>query len=374
MKGLRFSLSGDVVFAGIVLILVVGGIALFASAALGLLARADGAPGKIALTQVVLGLLPGFIALFTLRFMPPKLLLKSVVPLYVFTIILTLLTFAPHIGVTINGARRWISLGFTTLQPGEFLKIAVILTLAAYLAHAKQKIHEYKRGLVAFGLIVGVPCLLLLLQPNTSTVLIIGTTSVVLYFLAGAPWRDFAIIGICTIVAFTALVFARPYLMHRVQTFIHPAENAHTSGYQIQQSLIAIGSGGLLGRGFGQSVQKFNYLPEPVGDSIFAVFGEEFGFLGTVLLVILFVAFALRGLMIAAEASTQFGSLAVTGLTLLITFSAFLNIGAMLGILPLTGLPLPFISHGGTALMAALASVGIILNVAAHRTKKRALA
>jgi cell division protein FtsW len=118
-------------------------------------------------------------------------------------------------------------------------------------------------------------------------------------------------------------------------------------------------------------VQKFNYLPEPVGDSIFAVFGEEFGFLGTVFLVILFVAFAMRGLMIAAEASTQFGSFAVTGLTLLITFSAFLNISAMLSITPLTGLPLPFISHGGTALMAALASVGIILNVAAHRAKKR---
>lgn len=372
MKGFRFSLSGDAIFAGIVLILVVGGIALFASAALGLLARADGAPGKIALTQVVLGLLPGFIALFALRFTPPKLLLKCVLPLYIFTIFLALLTFVPHIGVTINGARRWISLGFTTFQPSEFLKISVVLMLAAYLAQAKQKIQDYKRGLIAFGAIVGVPCLILLMQPNTSTVLIIGVTAATLYFLAGAPWRDFAIIAVCVIVGLTGLVLTRPYLMNRVETFIHPAANAHTTGYQIQQSLIAIGSGGLLGRGFGQSVQKFNYLPEPVGDSIFAVFGEEFGFLGTVLLVILFVAFAMRGLMIAAEASTQFGSLAVTGLTLLITFSAFMNIGAMLGIMPLTGLPLPFISHGGTALMAALASVGIILNVAAHRTKRRA--
>lgn len=371
MKGFRFSLSGDVIFAGIVLILVVGGIALFASAALGLLARADGAPGKIALTQVVLGLLPGFIALFILRFMPPKFLLKCVLPLYVFTIFLALLTFVPHVGVTINGARRWISLGFTTFQPSEFLKISVVLMLAAYLAQAKQKIQEYKKGLIAFGLIVGIPSLILLMQPNTSTVLIIGVTCMTLYFLAGAPKRDFAIILVCVIVGLTGLVLTRPYLMNRVETFIHPAANAHTTGYQIQQSLIAIGSGGLLGRGFGQSVQKFNYLPEPVGDSIFAVFGEEFGFLGTVLLVILFVAFAMRGLMIAAEASTQFGSLAVTGLTLLITFSAFMNIGAMLGIMPLTGLPLPFISHGGTALMAALASVGIILNVAANRTKRR---
>jgi cell division protein FtsW (lipid II flippase) len=159
--------------------------------------------------------------------------------------------------------------------------------------------------------------------------------------------------------------------MNRVQTFLDPSENALTTGYQIQQSLIAIGSGGLVGRGYGQSVQKFNYLPEPVGDSVFAVFGEEFGFLGTVLLVLLFTAFAARGLMIAADAANTFGALAAAGLTLMITLSAFMNIGAMLGILPLTGLPLPFISHGGTALLSVLASVGIILNVAAHRTKKR---
>lgn len=364
-------LSGDRVFAILVLILVVGGIALFSSAALGLLARANGSPWKIALTQIVLGLLPGLLALLALRFTPPKTLLKLVVPFYAFCIFLTLLVFVPHIGVTINGATRWIDLGFTTFQPSEFLKIAVILMFAAYLSHIKEGVREIKKGLLGFGLIVGVPCGLLLLQPNTSTVLIIGATTAVLYFLAGAPLRDFAAIAVVTVLCLTVLVFMRPYLMNRVVTFIHPSHNAHTAGYQIQQSLIAIGSGGLLGRGFGQSVQKFNYLPEPVGDSIFAVYGEEFGFVGTVLLVILFVAFAMRGLMIAAEAATVFGSLAVTGLTLLITFSAFLNIGAMLGILPLTGLPLPFISHGGTALMASLASVGIILNVAAHRTKRQ---
>jgi len=371
MKGLRFSLSGDRVFAIIVLMLVVGGIGLFASATLGLLARAGATPGKIVMTQLVLGLLPGLLALFVLRFMPPKTLLKLVLPFYVLTIFLTLLTFVPGIGATINGAHRWIDLGFTTVQPGEFLKLSVILMFAAYLARAKEKIKDYRQGLIPFALIVGIPCVILLAQPNTSTMLVIAGTCGVLYFLAGMRWRDFGIILACVVIVLTVLVIQRPYLMNRVATFIHPAANAHTTGYQIQQSLIAIGSGGLLGRGFGQSVQKFNYLPEPVGDSIFAVFGEEFGFLGTVLLVILFVAFAMRGLMIAAEASTQFGSLAVTGLTLLITFSAFMNIGAMLSILPLTGLPLPFISHGGTALLAALASVGIILNVAAHRAKKR---
>lgn len=363
-------LSGDRLFALIVLILVVSGIAMFASAALGLLARADGAPWRLAITQLLLGLFPGIVLLIGLRFAPPKLLLKGILPLYIGSIILTALVFTP-LGLTTNGATRWLDFGFATVQPAEFLKIGVVLMLAAYLANMKNKLHDYRYGLIPFGIILGIPCLLLLAQPNTSTVLILGATSVALYFLAGARLRDFAIIAIVAVIGLGFLIWQRPYLMARVQTFIDPSQNSLTSGYQIQQSLIAIGSGGVLGRGYGQSVQKFNYLPEPVGDSVFAVFGEEFGFLGTVFLVLLFTAFATRGLMIAAEAANTFGALAAAGLTLLITLSAFLNIGAMLGILPLTGLPLPFISHGGTALLCALASVGIILNVAAHRTKKR---
>ena len=158
--------------------------------------------------------------------------------------------------------------------------------------------------------------------------------------------------------------------MERVSTYFDPSRDPLASGYQIQQSLIAIGSGGIAGRGFGQSAQKFNYLPEPVGDSVFAVFGEEFGFIGASLIILLFTAFAVRGFHISASASSMFGALAAAGLTLIISISAFLNIGAMLAVLPLTGLPLPFISHGGTALLAALISVGIILNVAAHKRSK----
>lgn len=364
-------LAGDKIFAIIVIILVVGGIALFSSAALGLLARVDSSPWRLLLSQIGLGLIPGLLVLVFLRFLSPSRLAQLVVPVYIATILLTLLVFVPHIGLTLNGARRWIDLGFTTVQPGEFLKVSVVLMLAAYLAHAKGKIKEIRSGLLPFSLIVGIPCVILLAMPNTSTMLIIGCASAAMYFLAGAPKRDFLIMFVVCTIALTVLVSMRPYVKDRVMTFINPKDNAQTSGYHIQQSLIAIGSGQLTGRGFGQSVQKFNYLPEAESDSVFAVYGEEFGFFGTVLLVILFVAFALRGLIIAGEASTLFGSLAVTGLTLLITFSAFMNIGALLGIVPLTGLPLPFISHGGTALMAALASVGIILNVAANRTKRQ---
>jgi cell division protein FtsW len=364
--------AGDKIFASIVLILVIGGIALFSSATLGLLARADSSPWRLVISQIGLGLVPGIVGLFFFRFLPPKRLTQFVMPLYILALIFTLLVFIPHIGLTLNGARRWINLGFATVQPGEFLKIAVVLMLAGYLAHVKTKIHDIRVGLLPFAGIVGIPCAIFLAMPNTSTVLILGTTCAAMYFLAGAPLRDFAIMLVCSVIGLTAVVMFRPYVYDRVKTFIDPHENAQTSGYHIQQSLIAIGSGGLSGRGFGQSVQKFNYLPEAESDSVFAVYGEEFGFIGTVLLVILFVAFALRGLIIAGEAASLFGSLSVTGLTLLITFSAFMNIGALLGVMPLTGLPLPFISHGGSALMAALASVGIILNIAAHRGKKRA--
>jgi cell division protein FtsW len=364
-------LLGDRTFALIVAILVVGGAAMFLSAALGLLARQDSNLGHLALTQLLFGLVPGLAALVVLRFMPPKILLGSIVPFYLFALLLTAAVFIPGIGTHVNGASRWIDLGPVTIQPAEFLKVAVVLMFAAYLAKMKGKLSDFRYGLLGFGVIVGIPALLLIMQPNTSTTLVIAGATAAMYFIAGAPYRDFAILGVIAVIGLGALVIMRPYLLDRVKTFIDPHRDSLASGYQIQQSMIAIGSGGLLGRGFGQSVQKFNYLPEPVGDSIFAVYSEEFGFLGAAFLVLLFAAFAARGFMIAAEAGTAFGTFCATGLTLIITISAFLNIGAMLGIFPLTGLPLPFISHGGTALLAALATVGIILNIAAHKGKKR---
>ncbi len=366
---MKRSFSGDRMFFLIVAILVVGGIAMFASASLGLLAREDGAPLRLALTQLLLGLIPGVLALLFIRFSSPALIQKMAVPFYLFCLVLLALVFTP-LGVEYNGATRWIDIGFTTIQPSEFLKIGVVLMLAWWFSRTKAHIHDITKGLIPFGLIVGIPSILLILQPNTSTVIVIGITSVALYMLAGAPWRDIVLLILFAGVVGTALVMTRPYLMERVMTFLSPSENAQTSGYQIQQSLIAIGSGGIAGRGFGQSVQKFTYLPEAHGDSVFAVYAEEFGFIGALLLVLLFVAFAARGLAIAAEATSLFSSLAAAGLTLIISLSAFLNIGAMLSILPLTGLPLPFISHGGTALFCALVSVGIILNVAANRKRK----
>lgn len=366
----RKSFSGDRVFFLIILILVVGGLFIFASASLGLLARVDSAPERLLMTQLVFGLIPGTVAILMLRALPGSVLQKLSPWVYGATILLTLLVFTP-LGQTLNGATRWIDLGITTIQPSEFLKIGVVMMLAWYLSKAKGDLSDMTKGLIPFALILGIPCAILLMQPNTSTVLVLATTGLAMYIVAGARMRDIGILALIAVVLLTGLVAMRPYLFERVKTFMDPARNPLSSGYQIQQSLIAIGSGGIAGRGFGQSVQKFNYLPEPVGDSVFAVYAEEFGFIGAVLLIILFTAFGARGLSIAADASTLFGSLTATGLTLMIVISAFLNIGAMLALVPLTGLPLPFISHGGTALFAALLAVGIILNIATHRKRTR---
>lgn len=363
-------IAGDPVFFGIVAVLVIGGLFVFSSASLGLLARASAAPERMLLTQLLFGLVPGVLAVFFLSRLPQATLIKVAPYVYGITVLATLLVFTP-LGEEINGARRWIDLGFTTVQPSEFMKIGVVLLLGAYLAKMKGDLSDIRRGLIPFGVIVGIPFLILLAEPNTSTVIVLALTALVMYIAAGAPFRDVLIIGLASLCMFAVLVAMRPYLLERVKTFVTPSRDPLSSGYQVQQSLIAIGSGGLLGRGFGQSVQKFNYLPEPVGDSVFAVYGEEFGFLGTTLLLLLFLAFAARGFSIAINASSLFGSLIASGFTTMITASAFLNMGAMLALFPLTGLPLPFISHGGTALFAMLICVGIILNVSVHKKATR---
>jgi cell division protein FtsW len=175
---------GDRAFSIIVLILVIGGTALFFSASLGLLARADSSPWRLVVSQVGLGLIPGFILLFVFRFMPPKTLIKLVVPIYISSLILSVLVFVPHIGLTLNGASRWIDLGFATFQPGEMLKVSVILMLSAYLAKIKDKVKDLRQGLLPIAGIVGIPCVLLLLQPNTSTVLVIVASCGILYLIS----------------------------------------------------------------------------------------------------------------------------------------------------------------------------------------------
>ena len=343
------------------------GLAIFSSAALGLLARESSSVSRDILLQSGLGFGLGLIALFIARSIPFTWIKRYAPYIYIATILLTALVFVPGIGFHSGGATRWINLRFTTVQPAEFLKIGFVLALAWWLAPRARQLSHPKKGLIPFIIMLAIPSALLLAQPNTSTTLLILLTGVAMYFVAGAPWRDFGILILIAVVGLGAIIFVRPYVLERIETFLNPSANSLSSGYQIQQSLIAIGSGGMLGRGFGQSVEKFNYLPEPEGDSVFAVFAEETGFLGAVILVALFVAISARGIVIAGKSNDLFGGLVALGFSCLIILQAFINICAMLGIIPLTGLPLPFVSHGGTALMATLLMCGLILNVASHR-------
>ncbi|MFA6414485.1 MAG: putative peptidoglycan glycosyltransferase FtsW [Candidatus Paceibacterota bacterium] len=359
--------SGDRVFLMLVLGVALAGLAIFSSATLGMLARESSSVSKDIFLQAGLGLGLGFLALFVARAIPLTVIKRLAPYLYALTLVFTALVFVPGIGFHSGGATRWIDLGFTTVQPAEFLKIGFVIVLAWWLAPRARTLANPRHGLFPFLTILALPSAILLAQPNTSTTLLLLATGAVMYLVAGAPWRDFGILGIGVIVALGIVILMRPYVLERVKTFLNPSEDALGSGYQIQQSLIAVGSGGLLGRGFGQSVEKFNYLPEPDGDSVFAVFAEETGFVGATLLLLLFVALAARGIVIAGNSRDLFGGLLALGFSFMIVLQAFINIGAMIGIIPLTGLPLPFISHGGTALMAVLIMCGLILNVAAHQ-------
>lgn len=360
--------SVDTLLLVLIGLMVAGGFLIFSSASLGLMARDGASFGSVAFSQFVFGVLGGAAALLLMSNVYYRHWRKYAFYLFLFSIMMTLAVFIPGIGMTHAGATRWLDLGFTTVQPSEFLKIGFVVYLATWLSGVHSKIDEWKYGLLPFVGIVGVVGFTMLLQPDTDTFLIMAFAGMAMFLIAGAKWRDIALIIVTGILMLATVAMLRPYVMERFTTFLDPDADPLGSGYQIQQSLIAVGSGGITGRGYGQSIQKFEYLPEPIGDSIFAVYAEEFGFLGATLLIISLVFLTLRGYRIAVQASDIFGTLLVVGFMTIIIGQAFLNIAAMLAIAPLSGLPLPFISHGGTALMATLASLGIVLNVSKYRS------
>ncbi len=357
----------DIPFFVSIVILVIVGYLIFASASLGLLSKQPGKYANVAFSQTFLGLFLGSLACIFFANFDYKMLRKYSPYIFVVSVIATLLVFIPHIGVSHGGAQRWIYVGPISVQPSELLKIGYIIFLAALLSKFKDKAWTIQYGLVPFVSLTAICALILLKQPDTDTFLISAFAGLAVFISSGGRWRYVILMAIIGIFGIGVIAFTRPYVMSRITTFMNPEANALGSGYQIQQSLIAIGSGGIFGRGFGQSIQKFNVLPEPIGDSIFAVAGEEFGFVGTVSIIFLFVFFTFRGLKIAARVPDQFGRLVVVGIVILIVSQAFVNIGAMVGVLPLSGITLPFVSQGGTALFMTLAEVGMILNISKNQ-------
>ena len=359
--------SVDYIFLIIAFIIIFAGILAFFSASLGVLARNESKFYSTILSQTVLGLVGGLIAMYVFIKIPTTYLRKYATVILISSIILTALVFVPHLGFAHGGARRWVQIFGISFQPVEILKVAFVIYVSAWLSWVKKKVENPLFGILPVIVILAIIAGVLLLQPDTKSLILMATTGIAMLFLSGTPWKHLLMLGAVAIGVFLILAFTTPYLTKRVETFLHPANDPDGSSYQLQQSLIAIGSGKVTGRGFGQSIQKFSYLPEPQGDSIFAVIGEEVGFIGCTIIVILYILFAMRGLWIARRSPDAFSGLLASGLVILITLQSFMNIASITGLFPLTGVPLVFMSQGGTSLLISLATVGIILGISKNR-------
>ena len=279
------------------------------------------------------------------------------------------LVFIPGISLAHSSSKSWINVFGFSLQPSEFVKIFFLIYLAAFLESRRNDLANLRQGFGPFFAILGLIAILMLLQPDLGTLFIIGATSLVVYFVAGGKISHFVIIGLLAILFLFITVQLKPYQMERFKCVFNPGTNTQTQCYQLDQSLIAVGSGGWFGRGLGQSQQKFLYLPEVYGDSIFAVVAEEIGFIFSTAFIFLCLFIFYRSMIVAKNAPDIFGKIIATGIGAWIIIQTFLNIGGVIGLIPMTGVPLPFVSQGGSSLLAIMIALGILLNISQQGTK-----
>ncbi|MFH1551368.1 MAG: putative peptidoglycan glycosyltransferase FtsW [bacterium] len=295
--------------------------------------------------QLFYGLPLGLIAFFICQRIDYRYWQKLAFPLLVFSLFLLALVFIPEIGY--GKVRRWIVFGFLSFQPFELVKLTLILYLSALLGKKGDDLRVIKQSLIPVFIVIGIISLIVILQPNMSALIMTAMIAGIIYFLAGLKISYLlGLVGLA-LVSFFVLIKVVPYRMNRFIVFFNPEVNPQGIGYQINQALLAIGSGGLFGLGLGHSIQKWKYLPEPMGDSIFAITAEELGLLGAGVLVIAFIILAWRGLKIAKNAPNKFSYLLAGGITGWLFFQAFINMASISRLIPLTGIPLPFISYGG---------------------------
>ncbi len=313
--------------------------------------------------QLFFGVIPGLILMFFVQKIDYSFWRKIALLFFLVNLGLLILVFIPGLGLKFQGASRWIGLGPFSFQPSEMLKLSLILYISAWLEAKREKRTDLFEGFIPFLAILGAIGFLIIKQPDMGTLGVIVFIAVSVYFLSGASLAHLMAMLVAGMAAFFVLVKVESYRMDRLLVFLRPEIDPRGIGYQINQALLAIGSGGIFGVGLGHSRQKFNYLPEPVGDSIFAIISEELGIVGATLLVLLFVVFAMRGFKIAKHAPDTFGRLMAVGITSWIVFQALINICAITGLIPLTGVTLPFISYGGTSLVFSMVGVGILLNI-----------
>ncbi|MBP9686872.1 MAG: putative lipid II flippase FtsW [Candidatus Doudnabacteria bacterium] len=316
--------------------------------------------------QLLQGGLLGVLVLFVCSKIDYR-LWQRLVPLVVGgSLLLLLLVKVPGVGFSAGGASRWIHIGPAFFQPAELAKLAIVMYSAAWMANRRQHLHNFMSGIFPLLAIVALFSILILWQPDFGTMLVLLGAAFMMLVAAGTPWRWIAAVVAAGGVLLLLLIWFEPYRAARLFTFLNPEHDLSGAGYQVNQALMAVGSGGVWGLGYGQSRQKHNFLPEVLGDSIFPVIAEELGYVRVLGIIGLFLAFMARGMRVALAAPDHFGRLLAAGLTSLIMVQVFINIGASIGLLPLTGIPLPFFSYGSSSLIVTMAACGILLQISKH--------
>jgi len=360
-------LSPDLMLFGVVIALVSLGIVMVYSASAIIAADRFGDPLFFLKKQLFWALL-GVGAMWLAMTVDYRRLQRLVIPLLVVAFVLLVLVLVPPFGQAINGTRRWFRVGPLSFQPVELAKLALVVYLAAFLTRQGEVIESFRRGLLPLLLVAGSMACLTLVQPDLGNSITLVVLALALAFLAGArPWHMAAIAG-AAVPLVAVLIAMKPYRWRRMVAFMNPWEDPQGSGFQIIQSFLALGSGGVLGRGLGESKQKLFYLPEPYTDFVFSIIGEELGLAGGICVIALFAVLIWRGLRVGLHAPDAFGSYLALGLTLMLAVQTIVNLGVVMGALPTKGLPLPFISFGGSALLMTMFSTGILLNISQHST------
>lgn len=347
----------------IALVLLFAGLLIVSSASVVISQKNFGNIYYYTLHQAIYGGIGGLIALGIMQAVPYRKWKKASLVLLLLSLGLAALVLLPGLGYEAGGAKRWLNIAGISVQPSEILKFSIILYLSSWLEKKKGEVKGFASAFIPFVAIMAVTGLILTMQRDIGTLIIIVGGSTVLYFLGGGRISQLAALAVLGLTSIIALVQAAPYRFNRFLVFFNPGFEPEGAGYHIKQAIIAIGSGGFFGRGFGQGIQKYNYLPEAMGDSIFAIVVEEFGFLGGIILVMMFFALLWRTITISRRAPDLFGKLLAAGLGTTIALQVFINMAAISGLLPLAGVPLPFISYGGTSLVITMAMVGVILNI-----------
>ena len=352
----------DIILLLVTLILVTVGTAMIYSSS-SIIALEKYKDGQYFLKKQIFFVILGLISMVLLTKIDYTIWKKAAYPGIILSLILLALLFIPHVGLKRGGATRWLNLGVFSFQVSEMVKIAMVVFLAHLLARKAHLLKKFSRGVLIPSAITAVVISLILLEPDFGTAVIIASILILMLCLAGSRMTHLMFLAAAFIPVGVWLIFHKGYRLARLTVFLDPWKDASNTGFQIIQSLISFGSGGAFGVGIGDGMQKLFYLPQPHTDFILSIIAEESGFIGVSIVIILFSIFVFRGFMIAMKAPDLFGTLLAAGLTMVIAMESFINIAGVMGLMPLKGLALPFLSYGGSSFIMSMIAVGILLNI-----------